>query len=301
MLVRVKTLAGGILQIQKRKISLGILCIMAIWIFYLYCRSLGDVEYIDMSQNGVPSRDPHDRIGVDTAHLRAKRHRGTWVFAVNEYQQFLFVKRTPGAAVCPSTWSLLGEHCKFGESYDDCAKRCLREEIAVLSYRDLVPLERDPVLLHLDYGRRVDKQWTKIYTVRIRKDTLRKSDMQEMVEFTWVNFTAAEFWLHQCPDGKCRYCNPAKVWKMLSNHSFSFYYSFIEMTVEYLNRATAELDNSSHVEKTIVAEPQVVENVKLAPDIMLDTKILKSLNINARKPNLNSLEANIQKDVPKEG
>lgn len=218
-----------------------------LWIFYLYCRSLGDVEFIDMSEHGELSLDPHDRIGIDTAHLRSKRHRGCWVFVVNENEQLLFVKRSGESLTCPSTWSVIGEHTKFGESYDSCAKRALKEEISVLEYQNMVSLEDDPVLVHLDYGHRIDKQWTKVYVATVAKNTLRMSDIRENTEFTWVNFAEADYWLHQCPNGDCRYCNPSRVWKMHSNHTFSYYYSFIEMTVEYLHAAVKKHGNASMV------------------------------------------------------
>jgi isopentenyldiphosphate isomerase len=225
---------------NKKKTFFGIGCVIVLWVFYLYCTSIENIEFLDMSNNGEPSSDPHDRIGVDTAHLRAKRHRGTWIYVMNEHHQFLFVKRTKETMTCPSTWSIIGEHCKFSESYDACAKRGLREEIAVLKYQNLIPLEDDPILMHLDYGHRIDKQWTKLYIVTIAKEVLRKTDITENADFTWVNFTEVDNWLHQCPGGVCRYCNPAKVWKMDSNRKFSFYYSFIEMTVEYLHAAMAK-------------------------------------------------------------
>lgn len=219
--------------------------LVLLWLFYLYCRGLGDIEVVDMSENGLPSNDPHDIIGIDSAHLRAKRHRGCWIFVVNEYHQFLFVKRKENAKTCPSTWSVIGEHTHPGESYDNCAKRALKEEISVLKYNNLVPMEESPVFFHLDYGARVDKQWTKLYLVTVSKSVLRKSDIHENDDFTWVNFTEADHWLHQCPNGICRYCNPSKVWKMSENLSFSYYYSFIEMTVEYLHMAMVKHENTT--------------------------------------------------------
>lgn len=245
LFVRLSSLLGRCTIVSKKQTFTLVACMLVVWIFYLYCRSIGDIEFIDMSDHGEPSLDPHDRIGIDTAHLRAKRHRGCWVFVVNENDQFLFVKRTDSAPTCPSTWSLIGEHPALGESYESCAKRALKEEISVLQFQNLMPLEEDPVLLHLDYGRRIDKQWTKLYMATVSKDILRKSDIHENADFAWVNFTEADHWLHQCPDGECRYCNPSKVWKMDSNHTFTFYYSFIEMTVEYLHAAMGMQKNKT--------------------------------------------------------
>lgn len=249
---------GAIARISKRQTFTVIVCFITAWIFFLYCRGLGDIEFIDMSEHGSPSLDPHDIIGMDTAHLRAKRHRGCWVFVVNEFEQFLLVKRKNKAPICPATWAILGGHPLLGESYDSCAERAMRDEVGVLRYEYLMPLEREPVLMHLDYGIRVDKQWTKIYTAIVSKNTLRMSDIRDNSEFTWVNFTEADHWLHQCPGGQCRYCNPSKVWKMDSNHTFSYYYSLIEMTVEYFHDAIQH-------HQTKLSGTAIIGNLSVAP------------------------------------
>lgn len=219
-----------------KKIIFIIFCILLLlYSFYYYCLGLNNLEMIDLSENGFPSTDPHSIIDINSAHIRSKRHRGCWVFVVNEYQQFLFVKRSENHKTCPATWSVVGEHTKFGESYLDCAKRAIKEEISVLTYSNLQPIENGPVFLHFNYGDRVDKQWTQSYSVVVQKNKIRMSDIHEASDVTWVNFTEADYWLHQCPNGVCRYCNPSKVWKMYQNHTFSYYYSLIEMTVEYLH------------------------------------------------------------------
>lgn len=233
------------LQISRKHIIYFFLVLLMLWGFHDYCTSLNSLERIDLSENGYISKDPHNVMDISSAHVRAKRHRGCWVFVVNDDHQFLFVKRSDDAPTCPATWSIIGEHTNFGESYADCAKRALKEEISVLRYRNLQPLEKEPVFLHLDYGSRVDKQWTQIYLVTVDRSLVRKSDIHEPQDVAWVNISQADKWLHECPLGICRYCNPANVWKMYRNHSYNYYYSFIEMTVEYLNLAMSAHENET--------------------------------------------------------
>ena len=224
---------------SKKYVYVGLLFAVIVYLFYIYCLGIQSIELIDISEDGTLTNNPLHAVSIEHAHLRAKKHRGVWVFVSNEYKQFLFTKRSKNAKTCPGSWAFNGEHAVFGESYNHCAHRCVEEELGVHHVEQLVKLEDSPVLVHLDYGDRIDKQWTQVYLAVIKKEFVVKEDRFEIETVEWVNFSVANKWLGECPMGTCRSCNPGHVSKTYPNSSTSFYYTFLEMNIEYLNSAIA--------------------------------------------------------------
>jgi isopentenyldiphosphate isomerase len=230
-------------SISKKCVYIGILSTVMVYLFYIYCLDITNNELIDISEDGTLAKNPLDVVSIEHAHLRAKKHRGVWVFVTNEDRQFLFTKRSKSSKTCPGSWALNGEHAIFGETYDHCAHRCVEEELGVHHVEHLIKLEDSPVLVHLDYGDRVDKQWTQVYLAVIKKELVVKEDRYEIDAVQWVNFSVANKWFGECPMGVCRSCNPGHVSKTYPNSSTSFYYTFLDMKIEYLNSAVAIYSN----------------------------------------------------------
>ena len=235
------------IQLQKRVIFVFIFVVLTIFAFYSYSVYIRELEMIDISTDGHLGKNPAEVAGIDRAHRQAIRHRGVWVFIVNENKHLLFAKRSEHSITCPNAWSVIGEHCHFGESYYHCAQRCIEEELDIHHSDSLMPMENGPVLVHLNYGDRIDKQWTQVFLAVVKEKFVAKDDVSEIESIMWRNFSGAEAWLTECPGGQCRSCNPQEVWKMTQEKQFSYYYTFLQLTVEYINLAEILYQNISHV------------------------------------------------------
>ena len=67
---------------------------------------------------------------LDAVHRLGLPHRGAWVFVVDEAKHaMLLLRRAPHARTCPNTWSIVGEHNKPGETYEQAARRGAAEEL----------------------------------------------------------------------------------------------------------------------------------------------------------------------------
>lgn len=67
---------------------------------------------------------------LDAVHRLGLPHRGAWVFVVDETTHaMLLLRRAPHARTCPNTWSIVGEHNKPGETYEQAARRGAAEEL----------------------------------------------------------------------------------------------------------------------------------------------------------------------------
>jgi isopentenyldiphosphate isomerase len=230
---------------QKQVFIVCFIVVLTIFAFYSYSVYIRELEMIDISSDGHLGKNPTEITGIDRAHRQAIRHRGVWVFIVNENKHLLFAKRSDHSITCPSTWSVIGEHCHFGESYYHCAQRCIEEELDIHHSDSLLPMEDGPVLVHLNYGDRIDKQWTQVFLAFVKEKFVAKDDISEIQSILWRNFSGAEEWLKECPEGQCRSCNPQEVWKMTQSNQFSYYYTFLQLTVEYINLAEILLQNIS--------------------------------------------------------
>lgn len=225
--------------------------------FYYYCQDvLTARERIDFSNDGKTTPHAGDVMDIDRAHLRGRRHRGCWLYIMNERGQFLLSRRSKRSVTCPHTWTPIGEHTHFRESYTGCAQRALEEELGIRSYLYLTPLAKQPSLIHLTYTdvHREDAQWNQAFLVVIKGDqSLRSTEAEEL---RWIDGTEIESWLSGCPDGKCRYCQPSDVWRMYQNETVVRYDSFLSMTLEhiqYVGKLYAELMNGGRNPLLLIA------------------------------------------------
>lgn len=84
------------------------------------------MEVVDES-NRVQYKETREKI-----HSTGLRHRGIHILIFNSDGQLLLPLRSPNKDKFPNCYDTsISEHCKAGESYDEAARRGLREELQI--------------------------------------------------------------------------------------------------------------------------------------------------------------------------
>lgn len=112
----------------------------------------GNVDMIDLSNDGKVDTLP-TVVTIDTAHRKNLPHRGVWIFLLDPTASHCaFFHRSKSHKTCGSSWNILGEHSKAGESYRDTCLRGLKEELGI-DARDLKHFQSIylPERLHVSY------------------------------------------------------------------------------------------------------------------------------------------------------
>ena len=185
--------------------SLGMFCIFVILSELFRARAV-EFEKIDLSENGRVNATLASIVSIDEAHNMRKRHRGVWLYIVNEDNEILMLKRPDDVVICPSTWYAPGEHTKYLESYADTAFRGLLEEMRLRAHQILMlkPLFTNPSLVEIEFEEALstgsgilqqkhDAQWTQSFLVRVLKSTVHKRN-REAVAMEWVPLQLLEQW-----------------------------------------------------------------------------------------------------------
>lgn len=184
----------------------------------LLCTYLGVASYfpvsngenVDYSENGEVGSIA---INIDKAHVKGIKHRGVWLFVIDEIKQsILFTKRSSNHVTCPDSWGTVGEHCAPGEDYNTTLLRGLREELSITS-KDIARIERitGPDLFSLNYPKikRKDRQFMSVYMVILRPN-FKIISSQEESAYRWIPLSSAIEWISHCDITtgikKCRCC-----------------------------------------------------------------------------------------------
>ena len=107
-------------------------------------------------------------------------------------EDLLILKRTADTKTCPGEWTLVGEHCDEGETYEATVKRALKEELGIASFdgvevADLLGDEQS-ILVQTPYdAERRDLQATAIWAVRLSRRVARAVVYdREVAEAKWI-------------------------------------------------------------------------------------------------------------------
>mmetsp|Transcript_53249 Transcript_53249/g.115629 ORF Transcript_53249/g.115629 Transcript_53249/m.115629 type:complete len:252 (-) Transcript_53249:169-924(-) len=125
----------------------------AFWLLGHSNPGLEIVEYVSESDANVV-------LGTATmnhVHSVGLTHKGSMLHVYVLGSGFLILKRSAAMKTCPNTWSVAGEHCQVGETFEACAMRCLQEEFA-LSLKDttrFLSITDRPSFLNLSYPGRL--------------------------------------------------------------------------------------------------------------------------------------------------
>lgn len=129
--------------------------------------------------------NPIGAIGRDDSRKIGARYRIVRVSVEDDEGSVLLQKRLDTKKTYPGAWDTsAGGNITYGESYDDAAKRELREEVGI----DGVDLEEVAYF----YGEAVDpsgqklNRFTKLYRAIVPKTTQVTPQPEEVAELTWV-------------------------------------------------------------------------------------------------------------------
>mmetsp|Transcript_37796 Transcript_37796/g.106803 ORF Transcript_37796/g.106803 Transcript_37796/m.106803 type:complete len:337 (+) Transcript_37796:100-1110(+) len=202
------------------------------------------METVDLSEDGSISQNPSSIVGIDKAHRLALRHRGVWIFVLDERMAVLFLRRSESAMTCPGTWSIVGEHTHFNETWEQSVLRGLQEELRLAPQQVSLRAAGPPQLFHLEYskvcparnptqvppwGRSLqsapagfvfhafcccccmDLQFAAAMDCLCKSHggggaSLRQVDAEENTASEWVPVREATQWIRDCPGGRCRGC-----------------------------------------------------------------------------------------------
>ena len=147
-----------------------------------------------MDQELICQVDEQDRlIGPckrGDAHRFGLRHRAVHILVFNEEGELFLQKRAATKDVNPGLWDTSAAgHVDFGESYDECAKRELEEELGIADTRRLVPLFK------LDASAETGWEFVQVYRLIHPGDIAINTE--EISEGQWVSQQTVKEWLLQ--------------------------------------------------------------------------------------------------------
>ena len=126
-------------------------------------------------------------------HRRQLRHRAAHILVFNAQGELFLQRRSLKKECCPGLWdSSVAGHLDRGESYEDCARREIEEEIG---YRLGGPLTR---LFKLDAC--PETGWEFVWVYRCEADGPFSLHPEEIEEGRWFTVTALEPWIRERPD-----------------------------------------------------------------------------------------------------
>lgn len=192
-----------------------IIAILALYTYIFFFRFLQfppqRVEDVDLSSGIDGSVTPNVTTTIDKAHRQGLYHRGCWILVFDmEMRHTLFLKRNSDMKTCPSTWGIIGEHTKIGESYKDAALRGVREELGLTEsdFSAFFPISPTPELFHLKYDspyKRRDRQWTMTFFATLKVNaTYFHVDQLENSGYVWIKKEDALGWISYCDDKEVR-------------------------------------------------------------------------------------------------
>ena len=147
-----------------------------------------------MAQELICQVDEQDRlIGSclrGEAHRLGLRHRAVHILVFNQKGEVFMQKRAPSKDVNPGLWDTSAAgHVDFGESYDDCAKRELHEELGIV---DTLRLD---TLFKLQAS--ADTGWEYVQVYRLLHLGALFINTSEISEGRWFAPADVDAWLQQ--------------------------------------------------------------------------------------------------------
>lgn len=127
--------------------------------------------------------DDEDQVLGSVSRLEAHqsqtiKHRSVFILVFNDKNELLLQKRNQNKDTFPSFWTLSASgHVSYGQSYDEAAKRELREELG---------LEINLEPLHKTYVSQ-EREFCFIYQGKFLDDKEIKFDQDEVEKVQWVN------------------------------------------------------------------------------------------------------------------
>jgi isopentenyldiphosphate isomerase len=118
------------------------------------------------------------------------RHRAAHILVFNSQHELLLQKRTLTRDINPGLWDTSAAgHVGFGESYDECARRELAEELGISAPGEFRYLFKLQALPHTG--------WEFIQVYRANHDGALIPDSREIAEIRWFSPDAVDAWLVQ--------------------------------------------------------------------------------------------------------
>lgn len=124
------------------------------------------------------------------AHRQGLRHRSAHILVFNLAGELFLQKRTSTKEIHPGLWDTSAAgHVEFGESYEDCAKRELMEELGIEPHGRLEPLFK------LDAS--ADTGWEFIQVYRLIHVGNLHPDPSEIDDGRWLSLVELDEWIRQ--------------------------------------------------------------------------------------------------------
>lgn len=113
-----------------------------------------------------------------TAHQGKKQtHRSIFILIFNDKKELLLQKRSQNKDTFPGFWTVsVSGHVAYGQSYDEAAKREMREEVG---------LDLDLECIKKIYVEE-EKEFAFIYTAKCSKQASVNFDQEEIEEIIWL-------------------------------------------------------------------------------------------------------------------
>ena len=158
------------------------------------------IEYVDLSDDGNINLT-NLPVPISTAHSKSLRHRGTWAFIVNSAKDcLLFTYRSADHVTCGNSYGLIGEHTKWGESYENAILRGVNEELLVneSSISHIEALQDGiPERLYIKYKniKKIDNQWILTFLIVLKDGVEIPCQTDECGGYKWVKIREVDKWL----------------------------------------------------------------------------------------------------------
>lgn len=127
------------------------------------------------------------------AHRLGLRHRSAHILVFNAFGDLFLQKRSLDKDINAGLWdSSAAGHVDFGESYDDCATRELREELNIELH------EAPEFLFKLEAS--ADTGWEFVQVYRLRWDEPIEPNSAEISLGAWFNAAELDGWISARPE-----------------------------------------------------------------------------------------------------
>jgi isopentenyldiphosphate isomerase len=146
-------------------------------------------------------------VPIGDAHGPGLLHRGLWLAVLRKgmddsKHEIYLLKRAPSLKTCPGVWGPVGEHSNSGESWEETARRAMREELTLQDGKHKLVnlLPNQSILVRTPYAelRRRELQATGLFAVSLSRDEANEIQPdEEVADVKWVPIQELET-MHMC-------------------------------------------------------------------------------------------------------